>query len=243
MGHQPADPIGDVPTNVGVGDLAHAARRYLDACDEHDTQRHADRLRDERPSRADGEEERAERRTDELGRQQEARLEAGVPQPEVDRRHEHRQQGRGRGVGEDLSDTDEEHHDEHQGDAHVSGDDEDGKDCDGRRSRSVGSHDEATPVDPVGHRAGGQPEQQPRQALQQRGHRDEDRVVGLARDEERPSGQRQPVADVRAPRRRQQPAEAASESWRRDPVHESRSRAHAGGLRLSRVAAPAGRAR
>ena len=89
------------------------------------------------------------------------------------------------------------------------------------RPQEVGDHDQQPPVDPVGDRPGPQPEEQPREPLEQRGHRHEHRVAGLRGHEQRAGRQADPVAQVRRPRRRQQPPEPRPHAGRCDDVEDA----------------------
>ena len=80
--------------------------------------------------------------------------------------------------------------------------------------------DDQPPVEPVRQRPGVQPEQQRRQPLQRRRQGDQERVVRQRRHQQRPGRERDAVAEVADPRRRQQPAEPDPEPGRRDDVDE-----------------------
>ena len=74
-------------------------------------------------------------------------------------------------------------------------------------------HDE-TPVQPVGQGPGDQPEQQRRQPLHRRRERHEKRVSRQRSDEQRASGERDAIAEVRRPRRGQQPPKPDPQPYR-----------------------------
>ena len=91
------------------------------------------------------------------------------------------------------------------------GDDRVDEDRQHRGAAHVGDDDHPLPVDPIGHGAAGDAEEQERQVLAQDGERDEEGVAGHRGDEQRPRGDRDAVAEVVDERRREQPAEAAAE--------------------------------
>ena len=80
--------------------------------------------------------------------------------------------------------------------------------------------DDGAPVEPVGDHAGIQAEQQPGQPLQECGHRHRQRIARLRRHQQRTGRQSDSVAEIRHPRRSQQPTETASETRWRDELGE-----------------------
>ena len=86
------------------------------------------------------------------------------------------------------------------------------------RPRPVDGDHDPPPVVAVGDHAGVQAEQQPRQALEQPGERDQEWVTGLRRHQQRAGGDGDPVPEVADPRRRQQPSEARPHPRRCDDV-------------------------
>ena len=175
-------------------------------------ERDADRLGDEGDGRPGREQQRAQSRPGQLVEPDEAELQAGVADAEVVPVHEHRQQGAGGRVGEDLRRAEQEHRDEHHGDVHRTGDDGDAQQREHHRAQTVAQRDHESAVDAVGDGAGVEAENQPGEPLEQHRRGDPDGVVGLAGHQQRPGGQGQPVAGVAHPRGGQQPAEARAEA-------------------------------
>ena len=150
-----------------------------------------------------------------------AGLHPGVGDPEVGLLDEHRGEGaRGR-VGEHLGHAQREDRDQHDRDGHVAGGDRGAEQREDDGAHEVRGHHDRTPVEAVGHGAGVQPDQQPRQSAQQPGHRDQACVVGLRGDEQRPCRHGDPVADVGRPRRDEQPPETPAETCRQDGLDEA----------------------
>jgi hypothetical protein len=89
----------------------------------------------------------------------------------------------------------------------VAGDDGDAQDGEHERPREIDRDDEEPAIHAVGQDAGVQPEQQPRQPLEQPARRHEQRVLGLRGDQQRTGRQADPVAEVADPRRADEPAE------------------------------------
>ncbi len=92
-------------------------------------------------------------------------------------------------------------------------------------------------VEPVGEGAGVQPEDQRWQPLQQRGQRHQEGVVGLRGDQQRTGRDRDAVAEVRDPRRGEQPPEARAQALGDDGFDEA---AHKEGTLDARAAASRG---
>ena len=122
--------------------------------------------------------------------------------PEVLARDEAREQGAAGGVRERLGRAQHEEGDEHDRDVHDARDDHRREDDEDDRAEEVDPGDDPAPVEAVGDDAGEHAEQQVRQVLAQQRQRDEERVAGLRGDEQRPGGDRDPVADVVDDRRR-----------------------------------------
>ena len=168
----------------------------------------------------DGEQERPQRRADQLVDGDEPGHDAAVRQRQVVALHQHRHQRARRVVGERLRGAQQEHRDEHEpdgGDVERHGGREQQQDQGAQR---VDGDDQPPPVQPVRHRPGPQPEQQRRQPLEQRGQRDEERVVGPRRHQQRTGREDDAVAEVRAPRRGQQPPEPGAQPARDDGVDD-----------------------
>ena len=120
-------------------------------------------LDDEWHRHADREQERPERRADELVDGHEAGHDPGVGDAEVGLVDQHRGERACGGVGEDLGRAERKHRDHHQRDVHPPGDDDDAQPGeDDRAERVHHDHDQAS-VEPVGQSPGHQSEQQPRQ--------------------------------------------------------------------------------
>jgi hypothetical protein len=89
----------------------------------------------------------------------------------------------------------------------VAGDHRPGQDSEHGGAHEVDRDDEHTAVDAVGQDAGVQAEQQPGQALEQAGERDQDRIVGLRGDEEGSRRETDPVTEIAGSRGADQPPE------------------------------------
>jgi hypothetical protein len=89
-----------------------------------------------------------------------------------------------------------------------------------RYPHQTGCDDDGAPVEPVGEHAGVQAKHQPRQPLQEHGHRHRQRIVRLRRNQQRAGRESDPVAEIRQPRRSQQPAETAAKTRWRDELGE-----------------------
>jgi hypothetical protein len=125
--------------------------------------------------------------------------------------HQHRQQGLRAAVGEDLGRAEEEERPEGHRDRDLAGRDREGQDDEHGRPGEVDGHDDQPPVEPVGERAGHQPEQQGRQPLHHGRQRHHEGVVGERSDQQRAGRERDAVAQVGRPGRREQPPEAGAE--------------------------------
>ena len=207
----------------GVWRPPHPASRDGDPRDEHDGRRDQEQLRGERPDHPDGEQERPDGWADDLVGQQVAALQPGVSQAQIRGSDEHRQQRRRRGVGEHLADAQGQHCDEDDADGHLAGGDRQAQQREDHGSSCVGGDDQAAAVDPVGHGAGVQAQQEPGQPLGDRGQRDQHGAAGQGCDQQGTGGQHDPVAEVADPARGQQPPEAATHPGRR---HQLRNPAH-----------------
>jgi hypothetical protein len=156
-----------------------------------------------------------------LVRQQERTGQPGVGDPEVLARNDARHEAVAADVRKDLGRAEHEQRDQDDRDADGLADDRRGEDHEDRCPDQVdGSHD-APSVEPVGDGTGRDPEEEVRQLLGKQGERDQQRVLGQRGDEQRAGGQGNAVADVGDGRRRQQPAEAVTESRRGDGLDDA----------------------
>ena len=241
--HDPADALGDVGDDVRPVRGLRPVRWQLDAR-HHDGAEHDERrLGRERQRLPGGEQDGADRRSDELVDGDEPGLDAGVRDGEVVAVHEHRHERARRVVGERLGGAEQEHRDQDERDRRDVGEDGGRQQHEHHGAHEVDRDDEPPPVEPVGERAGPQAEQQRRQPLQQRGERDEERVLRAGRHEQRSGGDDDAVAEVRRPRRREQPPEPAAEPGRHhdvdDPAHKG-ERLRVGTVGVTCVVARAG---
>ena len=165
----------------------------------------------ERDRRAGDEQERADRRRDQLVDPEERAGHPRVRRGQVLARHDPGQEAALGDVGERLGGAQQEQRAEDERDVHVAGDDRRREEPEDHRSRDVEDDRDRAPVQPVGGGAGPQAEEQRRRDLDEVGHRDEERVARLGGDEERARGEGDPVAEIAEDRGREQPAEALSE--------------------------------
>ena len=142
--------------------------------------------------------------------------------PRLALRHDHREQGRGRGVRERLPHPEQEHRRQHHGDVDLVGDDRADQDGDDDDAAQVGDGHQPTAVDPVGDDAGEQAEEEEREVLQHRGERDQERVTRLRGDEQRPGRDLEAVGDVAHPARGEQPPERGAEPGRHHGLDDVR---------------------
>jgi hypothetical protein len=189
-------------------------RRQADAAHQQRAHRDQHRLPDERPRHADGEQRRANGRSDELVDRDEPGLDPSVGEGKVLAPHEHRQERLRGVVGEDLRRPEHEERDQDDGDRDRSGHDRRGDQRQDAGANHVDGDDEHPPVQPVGQRAGKQAEEQRRQPLDEGGQGHEKRVTGLRGDEQRPGGDRDPVAEVADPGRPEEPPESDAQPLR-----------------------------
>jgi len=111
-----------------------------------------------------------------------------------------REQGRRRSVAEDLGRTKDEHHGEHDGNAHCLGEDRDSQQHQDGGTGGVDGCDHHASVHAVGQGASQDSEEEPGQPLQEQSQGHEGRVVSLGGDEQWPGGEGEAVAQVRHPR-------------------------------------------
>ena len=208
-----------MPSARSTGCLG-AGRQHHPRHQDH-AERDQHRLGHERQHGAQGEQRGADRRPDQLVGGQSPGEDPGVRDPEVALVDQHRQQRRRRGVGERLGGAEQEHRDQDHRHVGPAGHDREAEQPDHDHPDAVGGHHQPTPVEAVGLHPGVQAEQQPRQPLQERRERDQGRVVGARGDQQRAGGERDAVADVAGPRRRQQPAEGGAEACGDDGLDES----------------------
>ena len=176
----------------------------------------ADRVRRERDRRAGGEQERADRRGDELVRQQEGALLPRVRDAEVlagDHARQERAAGR---VGEGLGRAEDEQRDEDDADADGPADDRGDEDDQRGGPPKVGHDDHPATVQAICRGAAKDAEEQDREVLAQDRQRHQERIARQGCDEQRAGGEHDAVADVVDERGREEPAEAPSEPRRHD---------------------------
>ena len=94
------------------------------------------------------------------------------------------------------------------------------------RPAEVDRDDDPATIEPIGDPTRHDAEQQVRQLLCEQRKRDEQRIPGLRRHEERSGGERDAIADVRDERRGEQPAEAPAEAGGRDGLEDRNRGAH-----------------
>ena len=216
---QPAQTLGDLPPRVPLAVGSHG-QRERDADQQQRTGDEQHHLRGERPGDAHREQERADRRAGELVDDDVSAHDPGVRDAQVGGLDDHRQQRVRRRVDEHLGGTEQEHRAEHHADVHG---------VEHHHRHHHGEHgtagdvrersDEPTVV-AVGDDAGVQAEQQPRQALQQRRHRHQQRVVGLRRHEQWTGRETDAVTEVGDPRRREEAPVSRSQARRDDRVED-----------------------
>ncbi len=170
-----------------------------DPRDEDDGKRDAEDLREEGPERSHREEEGAERRPGELVRDEVARLQPRVADTEIGGAHEHRQEGRPGGVGENLRRAVDERRCEHDPDGRRPRHQEHDESRDDDGAGRVRDHDEPAPVVVVGDGSGEEPEQEPRQELHHGAGCHEDRRRRHRRDQQRRGRERDTVTEIARP--------------------------------------------
>ena len=220
MREEPADPFPhlDAETRAlpylvpGAGD---------DARDEQSAERETDRVRRERQGHARGEQEGSDRRADELVRQQEAALHPGVGDAEVLAGHHPGQERAARRVREGLRRPKDEQRDQHDCDAHRTGDDRGDEDDECQGATEIDHDDHEAPVEAVSGGPTKDAEEQHGEVFAQDRQRDEERVARLGRHQERAGREDDAIADVVDDRGRQEPPEAPTESRRSDGLRGS----------------------
>ena len=188
-----------------------------DARHEQRTEHETHGIRGERKRHPGGEQERADRRRNQLIGQQERALHPGVGEHQVLPGHETRQQRAAGRVGERLRGPEDEERDQDDSDAHGPADDRRDEDDQRERAAEVDDDDHAAPVEAVRSGAAEDAEDQGREVLTEDRHRDEERVARLGGHQQRPGRQHDAVAGVVDERCGQEPAEAPSEPrWNDD---------------------------
>jgi hypothetical protein len=129
---EPADALDHLPDDPALPPRRLARARH-DPRDEDRTQRKTGRVHRERQRHADGEQECADGRRQELVRQEEGALHPGIGDPEVRSRHEARNEGAARRVREHFGGAQREEREKDDGDADSAG--EDRRDEDGEHER------------------------------------------------------------------------------------------------------------
>ena len=150
-----------------------------------------------------------------------ARHQPCVADPQILLGDHHRQQRAGGRVGEDLRGPQQQHRDQDGGDADVPGDERDREDGEHGGARQIDADDEAAAVDPVGQDTGKEPEQQPWQALEQGTQGDQQGILGLRGDQQRPGRQSDAVTEIADPRRADEPPERRAHARRQHGLDES----------------------
>ena len=147
---------------------------------------------------------------------------------EVVARDEHRQQGVRGVVGEHLGRPEHEERDQHEADGDCPGDDRRRDHAEHHRPDDVDDDHEQPTVEPIRERAGVEAEQELRQPLEERRQRHQPGVARLRRHQQRTGRDADAVAQVRAPRGAQQPAEPVRP--RRAGATVSKKRRHERGV-------------
>jgi hypothetical protein len=166
-----------------------------------------DGLGDERPGRPGDEEGGTQGGTDHLVHDEGAGHQPGVADAEVRTSDDRRQQRAGGGVGEDLGDTEDEECGQDDGDADVPGEQGGREDDQDATTGQVHADEQLPAVDAVGEDARLQAEDQPRQPMQQGAEGAEERVLGLAGDQQWAGRESDAVAEVAHSGRPHQPTE------------------------------------
>ncbi len=148
----------------------------------------------------DCEQNRTKRWADQLIDSDVTSQDPSVANAEVFLLHEHRQQRAAGGVGKNLGEPETEDGHQHDHDGGLAGRHKNGQSGDQNSPQQINSHDQHSPVEPVGQRAGVQPKEQPRKLLQQRGKRHEERIAGERGDKERTGGEADPISKIGNPR-------------------------------------------
>ena len=250
--HRPGRPVRDVERQDGQGQGPHRRVRHepADALDHLRAQaaplprslpgprhhpRHQHRaegetcgVRREWQEHADGEQERADRRGQELVGEDERALHPGVRDAQVLAGDETRYQRAARGVREVLRRPEDEQDDQDDRDVDGTRDDHRHQSSQDDRATDVHHDDHPLAVEPVRQGPAEDAEEQGRQVFAQQRHGDQEWIERLRRDEQWPGRDHDAVADVVDDRRGQEPAEAPPEPPRRDGLGQPLGRSHAG---------------
>ena len=207
---EPADPFPHLGAQARP--LAQLVRRARhDARHEDRPEHEADGVRRERDGRAGSEQERADRRRNELVGQQEGTLHPGIADAEVLARDHPRQERAAGGVGERLGRAEDEQRDEDDADGDRTADDRDDEDDQRGGPPEIGHDDHPPTIEAICRCAAEDTEQQDREVLAQHRQRHEEWILGERSHEQRAGSQHHAVADVVDDGRRQEPAEAPTE--------------------------------
>ena len=232
---EPADPLGDLPTDMGrtLRPVGPGARD--DPQDEDGAEPEPDGVDAEWEGHADREQERPDRRHGELVQEKDRTVLTSIGHAEIVSLDEARDQGAARGVGKGFRRAQHEQGGENEGDVHEAGHDHGREDDEDDRAEHIDPGDDPAAIVTVGHYPREQSEHEMRQVLAQERERDEKRIARLRRDEQRSGGDRDAIADVGGDRGGEQPTEAASQPSRDDQFDDSR---HGAGHRADDISRP-----
>jgi hypothetical protein len=179
-----------------------------------------DSLGRERRGGAGGEQCRPDRWAGQLVERDEPGLQSGIGQREIVAVYQHRGQRRRRVVGEDLGRGQQRQRQQRPDHRNRTGDDRDGQHGQDHGTDGVGGDHDPPPVEPIGQHTRVQAEQQRRRPPEQGGQRDQERVVGQRRHQQRPGRDRETIAEIRRPRRGQQPPVAGPQPGRHERLDD-----------------------